>query len=175
MARQSNNVRGTAYKGLSPMRPVISKRPCRPCFSDRAILPGGGPRERPRCEGRPSHPHSLSFASVKPAPRAASRHVGLPHINPHLAAPRPARRPARARTRRTVPAWSASFVRPVGLCLRNRSQQQTLPPPAPTSLRVSQLQQKATRVPKSPCAARLEWLLDGFLISANDRQGSGGY
>ena len=36
-------------------------------------------------------------------------------------------------------------------------------------------QQKTTRVPKSPCAARLEWLLDGFLISANDRQGSGGY
>ncbi len=24
------------------MRPVISKRPRRPCFSDRAILPGGG-------------------------------------------------------------------------------------------------------------------------------------
>jgi len=25
------------------MRPVISKRPRRPCFSDRAILPGGDP------------------------------------------------------------------------------------------------------------------------------------
>jgi hypothetical protein len=30
---------------------VISKRPRPPCFSDRAILPGGGPGERPRCEG----------------------------------------------------------------------------------------------------------------------------
>src|SRR5438093_23659 len=35
------------------MRPVISKRPRRPCFSDRAILPGGGPGERPRYEGDP--------------------------------------------------------------------------------------------------------------------------
>src|SRR6266511_6059754 len=35
-----------------------------------AILPGGDPGERPRCEGRPSHPSFPQCASVKPAPGA---------------------------------------------------------------------------------------------------------
>src|SRR6266568_179143 len=48
-AQRQWRARAITFVGLhtraSPMRPVISKRPRRPCFSDRAILPGG-PGER---------------------------------------------------------------------------------------------------------------------------------
>ena len=47
------------------MRPVISKRPRQPCFSDRAILPGGGRPPAPR----PSRPRPVPERALSQAER----------------------------------------------------------------------------------------------------------
>jgi hypothetical protein len=83
MARQSNKTFvGLHTKPLRCDRDLQAASPA--VLLGPAILPRGDPGERPRCEGRPSHPSFPQCASVKPAPGAASRHVGLAHINPSI-------------------------------------------------------------------------------------------
>jgi hypothetical protein len=64
------------------MRPVISKRPRRPCFSDRAILPGGGPGSVLVVRGDPR----TLIPSVREAEAGSGSGIAprWPHINPSL-------------------------------------------------------------------------------------------